>query len=108
MADLRHKVIDKMVNPAIMHGLIVIAGSITLDNTKTATVTFPAKSVLSSIGVLGTAGVAGVATVTDDVASVVFTAGANGTLQYIIVASETETIALTDAGTADVVITPKQ
>jgi hypothetical protein len=108
MSELRHKVIDKLVNPAVMHGLVVIAGSVTLDSTKTATITFPAKSVLARIGTIGTAAVANTTTITSGVASVVFTAAANGTLDYIIVASETETISLTDAGTADISITPKQ
>lgn len=107
MADLRHLVIDELVNPAVMSGLKVIAGSVTLDNTKTATISFPAKSILMAMGLIGTAGVAHTKAVTSGTGTVVFTAAANGTLDYIIVASVSEDIDLTDAGTADIAITPK-
>jgi len=106
MATYRTKVIDAIVNPNVLPGFTMIAGKITLDNTKTATITFPARGVFLAIGTLGTAAVAGEVTITNNSASVVFTAGADGTLNYFIIASVTEEFTVPDAGTSDVVVTP--
>lgn len=106
MANHRTKVMDAPVNPAMLPGLIIVAGSVTLDDTKTATITFPAKGVWTAIGTMGAAAVAVSKSVTSNLASVVFTAAANGTLEYIIIASVTETYTVPDAGTSDIAITP--
>lgn len=106
MANRRAKVIDKLVNPAVLPGMVVIAGRVTVDNTKTVTITFPAKSVWFAIATLGVAAVARTVTITGNTAVVVYTAAADGELNYFIIASETETIADVDAGTSNVDITP--
>ena len=106
MAEHRTKVMDAPVNPAFLPGLIIIAGSVTLDNTKTATITFPAYGVWTAIGTMGAVAVAVTKSVTSNIGTVVFTAAADGTLEYIIIGSVTETYIVPDAGTDDIAITP--
>lgn len=95
-----------MAHPAALPGLTIVTGQVTIDNTKTATIRFPAKGVWSAFGTIGTAAVAGAVTITNGIAEVVYTAGANGTLNYLIFASLSEQITVTDAGTDNIVITP--
>lgn len=109
MATRRSKVIDEVVNPAIMSNLVVLADTVTLTATKVLTVSFPAKTVIAVIA-SPTAGVdtekiVWASSVTNDTATVTFTAtsaGSSNKFSYIIIASTSETIAantLTDSTT---------
>lgn len=102
----RSIVIDNPLGPMFFPGMKIIAGRVTLDDTKTATFTFPAKSVLYAGGQIGTAAVTGAVTITNDVATVVYTAGANGELNYFIAASVNQTVSDLDAGTSNIEIIP--
>lgn len=103
----RTKIIDGIVNPAVMSGLTLITGTVTLDSTKTATISFPAKGIFMAMGTIGVAAAAHTKSVSNGVGSVVFTAAANGDLDYIIVASVSETFTAPDAGTSDIILEPK-
>lgn len=106
MANYRSILNDAVVNPAIMPGLQCISGQVTLDNTKTATFTIPAKTVIMAVGFVGTGVITPTVSITNDVATITYTATANGTLQYLIYVTSTETITHPDAGTDNIAITP--
>ena len=99
MANRRSKVIDAVVNPTIMPGLTMVADTVTLTATKVLTVSFPAKSVVavlaSSTADTDAEKIVWAASVSNDVATVTFTAtsaGASNKFSYIILATPTETI----------------
>jgi len=102
---------DVPVNPAIMPGLILLADTITLTGTKVLTIPFPAKTVIavltSSSADTDAEKVVWAASVSNDVATVTFTATSAGTnkFSYIIFATVTETIAA-HVSTIDLTITP--
>ncbi len=112
MADRRNKIVDAIVNPAVMGGIIIIADTVTGIKTESHTVVFPAKTIIAVVAStkadtdaekLVTAW-----SVTDDTATVTFTpssAGTAGAFSYIIFATETETIPA-KAATSGEVITP--
>jgi len=112
MSERRSKIMDVPVNPAIMPGLIMLADTVTLTATKVLTVSFPAKSVIavvaSSQADTDAEKIAIASSVSNDVATVTFTAtsaGASNTFSYIILATVTETIAA-DTVTVDKTETP--
>jgi len=104
--DVRCKIMENPSHPAFMPGMIVLTGNVTLDNTKKATFTFASKYVQFAFGYLGTTIIAPTITVTDNMATVEFTAGANGILRYFIVGNITESFTDLDAGTSDITINP--
>src|SRR4030065_2455681 len=106
MANRRSKVVDGLVNPAVLPGLQIIADTVTLTATKVLSVVFPAKTVVAVIAA-STADtdaekIVWTAAVSSGVATVTFTAtsaGATNKFSYIILATPTETIdanAITD------------
>lgn len=113
MANRRSKVVDGIVNPAVLGGFTIIADTVTLTATKALTVSFPAKTVVavlaSSTADTDAEKIVWSSSITAGVASVVFTAtsaGASNKFSYLIIATPTETIAdntLTD----DTTETPK-
>lgn len=113
MADRRSKVFDSPVNPAIMSGLTIIADTVTLTATKVLTVTFPAKTIIaviaSSSADTDAEKIAWTSAVSGNTGTVTFTAtsaGASNKFSYIILASQTETIAANTL-TDDTSETPK-
>jgi len=103
---LNQKVIDKIVNPAVMGGVKFLAGQIDLDNTKTATFTITCKSVLAAI-VSCSAGTAVAVTEMNSAgsaATVTITKSTDGVVNYLIIISETETVPYLAASTADVTV----
>jgi hypothetical protein len=104
MSKVVNKVIDGLVNPAVMSGFQVFAGQVNLDDTNTLTVEVPSKSIISAIGTCS----AGSVTVTIDTSGTypkaVFTKATDGILHYVIIASQTETPAVIDADTNNLVI----
>jgi len=112
MANRRNKVVDAVVNPAIMNGLSIIADISTITATKALTLTFPAKTinavVVSSTADTDAEKVVWTASVSNDVGTVTLTAtsaGATNKCSYIIIFTPTETIAA-DAVTIDTSYTP--
>lgn len=100
MANRRSKLINSIVNPAVMPGFAMYADTVTLTATKALTVTFPAKTVIavvaSSTADTDAEKIVWSASVTNDTATVVFTAtsaGASNKFSYIILATVIETIA---------------
>jgi len=99
MADRRSKLINSMVNPAVMPGLQILADTVTLTDTKVLTVTFPAKTVISVVASSSAdtdaEKIVWASSVTDEVATVTFTAtsaGASNKFSYIILATIVENI----------------
>ena len=131
MANRRSKVIDAIVNPAVMPGFTMFADTVTLTDTKVLTVTFPAKSIVAviasptvvlteaTITLAGTGTVdftksslTWAASVSGNVGTVTFTAddSVGGTVikfSYIILATPTEVIAA-NAITTNTTETPVQ
>jgi hypothetical protein len=113
MATRRNKIMDAPINPAIMPGLIFLADTVDLTATKVLTVTFPAKTVLavlaSSTADTDAEKIVWAASVTNNVATVTFTAtsaGASNVFSYLIVASVTETITVANSIVDDTSYTP--
>lgn len=103
---LNQKVIDKIVDPAVMSGVKVYAGQVDLDNTKKATFTILCKSVISAI-VSCSAGTAVAVTemnAAGSAATVTITKSTDGVVNYLIITSETENIAYLAGSTGDVTI----
>ena len=99
MADRRNKVLNKQVGPWALPGMVVLADTVTLTATKVLTLTFPAKTVIAVIASptadVDTEKVVWASSVTNEVATVTFTAtsaGASNKFSYIIIATEVETI----------------
>lgn len=96
MAERRNKVINKMVGPWVMPGMVILADKATLSDGKKLTLTFPAKTIIAVI--TSTAGdtdlskVTYSASVSNDVATVVFTKTGTGEFSYIVLATEVEKI----------------
>jgi hypothetical protein len=105
--QVRNTMLDAPVNPAILPGLKEYCGRVTLDNTKTATITVPAKSVIIAYATVGTGIITPTESTDGNMVTFTFTATADGTLQYMIKVTETETITHPDAGTSDIVLTSK-
>ena len=98
MADRRSKVVNGIVNPAVMGGLQIIADTVTLTNTKVLTLTFPAKTVIAVVatsveGNTDASVPVWAASVSSDVATVTFTKTGTGKFSYIILSTVVETIA---------------
>lgn len=107
MANIRSLVIDGLVNPAVMPGFKLITGSVTVDTGQAVTVTLAGvTSVLCAFGIVGTTCAAMANSISKGVATLTTTTAATGDLQYFIVASATEDIDITDAGTGAIAITP--
>lgn len=113
MANRRSLVVDGLVNPAVIGGFQMIADTVTLTATKALTVSFPAKTVIavlaSSTADTDAEKIAWTSSITNGVASVVFTAtsaGASNTFSYLIISTPTETIAANTL-TDDTTETPK-
>lgn len=104
----RSKVIDAIVNPSILPGFTLVSGTVAVTNANVVTVAFPARGIFFAISITGTTVAAGVVTVTAGTASVAFTAGATGNMNYLIIGSTTETYTPGSTGNANVTITPKQ
>jgi len=99
MADRRSKIINAIVNPAVMPGLFMIADTVTLTKGKVLTVNFPAKSVISVIASSSAdtdaEKIVWTSAVSNETATVTFTAtsaGASNKFSYMILASIVETI----------------
>lgn len=92
MAETRSLIMDAPVNPAIMPGLIMISRSIAITNEAVLTVTFPAKTIIAVVQNYTGTSMAVTRTIASDMATVTFTPTGNGTLDFIILASVTETI----------------
>jgi len=96
MANRRSKVIDAVVNPAIMGGLSMLADTVTLTHTKILTLTFAAKTVnavvTSTAADTDAAKVVWVSSVSNDVATVTFTKTGTNKFSYIVIFTPTETI----------------
>lgn len=100
MADRRSMVMEGPVNPGVMPAFRMIADTVTLTATKALTVSFPAKTVVavltSSTADTDAELITWSSSVTNDLASVVFTAtsaGASNKFSYLIIATMSETIA---------------
>ena len=91
MANRRNLIVDAPVNPAIMPGLFVIADDVTLTDTKTLTITFPAKWIWTVIAQTTGTSVTKTYSVTNSVATVTLLANGTGIISYLIIASVTET-----------------
>lgn len=110
---------DAPVNPAIMPGLVFIADSTDADSTAVVRVSFPAKTILTVLYNYSGTSVAVTRTISSDIATVTFTVTGDGILDYIIIATVTETItsaaayssnggvAIGGIGTADIDSVPK-
>jgi len=96
---------DAPVNPAILPGLIMLADDITLTDTKTLTITFPAKWIWTVIAQTTATSVTKTWSVTNDVATVTLLAGGTGVISYLIIASVTE-VGTDNTSTVDVTHTP--
>ena len=111
MADRRSKVMNKQVGPWALPGMVFLADTVTLTNTKVLTLTFPAKTVIavltSTAADTDAALVVWAASVSDDVATVTFTKTGTNIFSYLIIATEVETIAANTL-TADTSETPVQ
>jgi len=100
MANRRSKIMAEPVGPSFLPGLALYADTVTLTATKVLTVSFPAKTVIAVVA-SSTADsdaelIAWAASVSNNVATVTFTAtsgGASNKFSYIILASVTETVA---------------
>jgi hypothetical protein len=99
MADRRSKVMNKQVGPWALPGMVFLADTVTLTATKVLTLTFPAKTVIavltSSTADTDAELIAWASSVTDEVATVTFTAtsaGATNKFSYLVIATEVETI----------------
>ena len=114
MANRRSKIMAEPVGPSFLPGLALYADTVTLTATKVLTVSFPAKTVIAVVA-SSTADsdaelIAWAASVSNNVATVTFTAtsgGASNKFSYIILASVTETVAA-NALTDDTTETPVQ
>lgn len=114
MANRRSNVIAEPVGPSFLPGMDVYTDTVTLTDAKVLTITFPAKTIVSVIksvfgDVATTESVAAAASVTGNVGTVTFTATSASAVKfsYIIVASQTETIAANTL-TVDTSETPVQ
>jgi hypothetical protein len=96
MADRRSKVVNGIVNPAVMGGFQIIADTVTLTDTKVLTLTFPAKTVIAVVASTAAdtdaAKVVWASSVSNDVATVTFTKTGTNKFSYIILATVVETI----------------
>jgi len=103
MADRRSKVINKQVGPWALPGMVFLADTVTLTDTKVLTLTFPAKTVNAVITSVAAdtdaTKVVWASSVASDVATVTFTKTGTGKFSYFIIATEVETI---DANTITV------
>lgn len=108
MPTAQHTIIDgKLTASASKSGLKIIAGQVSnLTNGNVVTITFPALSVSMAMGTIDTAAVAPSISITNGVATVTFTAGGSGTLQYIIVASLVDSASVVNSGGSNVTINP--
>jgi len=114
MADRRSKILNKQVGPWSLPGTVYIADTVTLTATKVLTITFPAKTVIAVIASpsadVDTEKVVWASSVTNEVATVTFTAtsaGATNKFSYLVIATEVETIAA-NAVTDNTTETPVQ
>ena len=112
MAERRNKIIDAIVNPAVMPGLIMVADTVTGVKTESHTVVFPAKSIISLVvsqqADTDAEKLVYSHSVTANVATLTFTptsAGTAAAFSYICLATITETIPA-KAATSGEVITP--
>jgi hypothetical protein len=98
MAVRRNIIMDAPVNPAIMGGLIFMADTCTASTGNTLSVSFPAKTVLavitSSAADTDAEKVTWSSSITNNIATVIFTVTSAGTnrFSYIIVATATEVV----------------
>ena len=107
MAEQRNIIHENLVNPAMMPGIQYYAGRIDIDSGNTATFEISAKSVLCTMGQIGTTTVEGVptkSTTKADTWTIVYTAAATGVLNYGILATSQEEIEDLDAGTSNITI----
>lgn len=101
---LRTIVMDKPVGPAFPSGLQVFAGALTGDNGQTATFTIPCKGVYLAFATAGTAVRTPTVSIANDIATVVFTFGADETIQYLIIVNRVDSITHPDIGPGSVSI----
>ncbi len=107
MANRQNKVIEGLVNPAVIGGFTLIADDITVDNTAVVTITFPAYTIFTVMVQTTGTSVAKTKSVSGGIGTVTLTATGDGTISYIIVASKNTTVADLDIGTdATYSITP--
>lgn len=99
MADRRMKIMDVPVNPAMMPGLVLLADSITGDDGAVITITFPAKHIFAVLATTTGTSVASAHSVSSGVGTITLTLTGNGTVDFIALASITETIGALDIGT---------
>lgn len=101
MANRQNKVIEGLVNPAVIGGFDVIADQVTMDNAAVLTITFPAKTIFTVlVQTTGTSVAWTKDTSTEDgVGVVTFTATGDGTISFIIMSSKNTTVAALDIGT---------
>lgn len=111
--NTRSSVIDELFNPGVLAGFGMKAGKITLNSGNTASLVFPAKTVMFAFGVHTTEADPAVSTVivpsistTGGMTTVTYTANANCTIQYFILCSRTEVITYPDAGASSITLTP--
>lgn len=108
MADRRNVMFYKPVGPSFLPGMILIMDEVTVDDGAVVTISFPAKTIQMVMAITSGTGVATAKSVTSNIGTVTLTATGNGTISYIIVASETETVDDLDILTeATYTITPK-
>lgn len=97
MANRRSKVIDGLVNPAVMPAFNTLADTVTLTDTKVLTITFPAKTIIavvaSAFADTDAAKVVSAASVSNNIGTVTFTKTGTNKFSYIIMYTPTETIA---------------
>lgn len=112
MANRRVKIVDGLVNPAVMSGLHLLADTVTITATgKYVELTFPCKSIIavttSSFLDTDAEKVVTTASVTNDVATVRFTktTASSDTFSYIILYTLTETLTSLSSA-ADYSVTP--
>jgi hypothetical protein len=114
MANRRCEIMAEPVGPSFLPGMDLYADTVTLTKTKTLTLTFPAKTIVAVLAA-STADtdaekIVWASSVSGNVGTVTFTAtsaGSTNKFSYIVIASQTETIAANTL-TDDTTQTPVQ
>lgn len=83
---------DAPVNPAIMPGLMFVADSTAATNGAVIRVSFPAKTILTVLYNYSGTSVAVTRQIANGIATIAFTVTGDGTLDFIIIGTATETI----------------
>lgn len=101
MPNRQNKVIEGLVNPAVMGGFDLIMDQVTMDDGAVLTITWPAKTIFTVIVQTTGTSVAWTKDVstTTGIGVVTFTATGDGLISFIISSSKNTTVAALDIGT---------